>query len=239
MSPIESLPLHLSKSNAQGFAAGEVIAQFEIGSFQNFIYLILDPETRKAAIVDPQKELVLPLQVLSEQGFSLTTIILTHTHFDHTAGVQPLLKLFPELQINVGESDLHRLPEDVAKLPNLHVLQDGESFSVGALKIHAIHTPGHSAGAFSFYLEKNKSQAYPYVFTGDTVFIRDCGRTDLETGSNAEMFASIQKIKKLPKDTIFLVGHHYAKECATTLGEELKASPPFRVSTVEELAALP
>ena len=110
---------------------------------------------------------------------------------------------------------------------------------VGEIEIQALHTPGHSAGAFCYYVKKQAGVDRPYLFTGDTIFIRDCGRTDFESGSNAEMFASIQKIKKFPDNSVLLVGHHYAKEFLTTLGEEKKASPPFLAKSVEELANLP
>ena len=239
MSLETNLPPHLAGPQAKGLVPNEPIAQFEIGSMQNFIYLILDWAKRKAAIVDPQKDLTGPLDALSQNGFTLEAILLTHTHHDHTAGVGPLLRLYPNLELKVGQHDLHRLPKAITSVPGLEILSDGEAFQIGALEVRAIHTPGHSAGAFSYYLPKGASVRIPYLFTGDTVFIRDCGRTDLETGSNAEMFSSIQKIKKLPPETVFLVGHHYAKECSTTLKNELVQSPPFRVASVEELAQLP
>ena len=230
-----TLPLHLSLFQAQGLIQNEPIAQFEIGSTQNFVYLILDWVSKKAAIVDPQKDLTLPLQALSENTFQLESIILTHTHFDHTAGVVPLLKIYPNLKIWVGERDLHRLPSSVTSSPNLKIISSEGEFSVGQLKVKTLLTPGHSAGAVSYFIDLNP----PYVFTGDTIFIKDCGRTDLETGSNEEMFSSIQKISKLPPNTILLVGHHYAKAIATTFQDEISSSPPFQCKSVEELASLP
>jgi glyoxylase-like metal-dependent hydrolase (beta-lactamase superfamily II) len=233
------IPNHLSLNHALGVQQGEPIAQFEIGSGKNFVYLILDWSSQSAAMVDPQKDCSEPLQALKQYGFKLETILLTHSHYDHTAGVVPLLKLFPELSVRVGEADQHRLERKVCQAPGFRVIQEGETVRVGRLVLTAHHTPGHSAGEFSYFLPQSDLVSTPYLFTGDTIFIRDCGRTDFEDGSNEAMFQSIQKIKTFPKNTVFLVGHHYAKECSTTLQRELMESPPFQCKTVSELASLP
>ena len=217
------------------------IRQFQIGDYQNFVYVISD--SGEALIVDPQSDLS-PLQdYFKTHSLKLVGILLTHTHFDHIAGVPELVRLYPGIPIYLGERDAHRLKR--AEGARTHFLKDGEIISLGALKIRVMQTPGHSPGECSYFVHEAGSA--PALFTGDTVFIRDCGRTDLEGGSNAELFASLQKIKALPPETRILPGHSYNAKLISsagplihsTLADEMRESAPFRCHSVEELAALP
>ena len=207
------------------------ILQYEIGPLQNLVYLIVDWDSRKALWVDPQKDLSQPESDLSFHGLQLEGILLTHTHQDHTAGVLPLLEKNPGLPIYLHELDAHRL--EAGKMgSHLHFLENGHHLQLGRSFIRAFHTPGHSAGALSYELDGS-------LLTGDTLFIRDCGRTDLPTGSTQEMFSTLQHYRSMSPALRIFPGHHYREEYWSTLADELRTSPPLQCTSVAELEALP
>jgi hydroxyacylglutathione hydrolase len=213
-----------------------VVVQFEISSAQNFVYLILDWQTHSAAWVDPQKDLSEPLKLLEQYGFTLRWILLTHNHWDHVAGVAELAEKFPKVPIALHTIEARGLKTGLKQLPQLHFLNDGDQIKLGETAIQVLHTPGHSAGEVCYWL---KTSPESFLLTGDTVFIRDCGRTDLPTGNALELFESLQRIKKLPPETILLPGHHYQKEVASRLATELLTSPPFLCTSFEEFERIP
>lgn len=229
------LPKHLARIQPRGEREGEPVAQFEIGRMQNFVYLILDWAAKKAALVDTQHDLSAPLGCLKRYGFELTAVFVTHSHFDHTPGLPGLVRSHPELPIYLHKKELHRIDSYTLNHSKLRMIQEGDELRVGQIPVRVLHTPGHSSGECSFLLEIEP----PYLFTGDTVFIRNCGRTDGESGNDEEMFQSLRRIAQLPKETIILPGHHYTPECASTVGTEIQQSPPFQCQSVAELAALP
>lgn len=207
------------------------ILQYEIGAMQNLVYLVVDWSSQKALWVDPQRDLSAPEADLTRLGLSLEGILLTHTHHDHTAGVMPLLRRHPELPIYLHELDAHRLSQRELE-PHLHFLEDGHHLQLGRQFIRAIHTPGHSAGALSYEIDGN-------LLTGDTLFIRDCGRTDLPTGSTTQMFQTLQRYRAMDPELRIFPGHHYQDEYWSTLADERRTSPPLRCASAAELDALP
>lgn len=230
------IPLHLAGHEPQGCVENEPVAQWKLGNHRNFVYLLVDWETKTCAWIDPQKDLPPVLHVIERYALQLTGVLLTHTHHDHVAGLPWLAHKFRELPLYVHPADLTRLDRQTLRDFKVRELKPDEEFLVGGLRVRALHTPGHSAGECCYFVEARRRR---YLFSGDTLFIRDCGRTDFPDGSNEQMFESLQRLKELPNDTILLPGHHYQPECASTMGREKQTSAPLKAATVEELAALP
>lgn len=234
------LPPHLAGREAQGLVPNSPVAQFLLGDMRNFVYLILDWRTLKCAWVDPQSDVETPLAAMKKHGFALERILLTHTHFDHVLGLPALLKRFPGTPVHFHADDYSRIKKELpSDSPSFQPLADGAALKIGTLAARAYHAPGHSRGALMYLIDATAGQP-PFLLTGDTIFIRDCGRTDLPTGSVDEMFATLQRVRaEFPPEAVILPGHQYTRDCASTLEQELRESPPFLALSVAELQALP
>lgn len=233
--PQYQVPPTLLGTEASGFPKERFpIAQYEISNFKNFNYLILDWKTRTAGLVDPQKGLQSVFKDLEENGFQLEWAIVTHSHWDHVAGLKEVSERYPNCGIAVHPGEEFRIKKEIDLFSKRHVFMDGEIFKIGELPVKVMHTPGHSAGECCLLIEHTP----PLLLTGDTLFLKECGRTDLETGSDDELFESMQKIKALNPSTIILPGHHYTNECANTLEGELEVNGCLKAKTSAELAAL-
>lgn len=162
----------------------------------NFAYLLVCPETRQAAVVDPGE--YKPVLAMVEQlGVTLTTIFNTHHHHDHVGGNKGLLKRFPQLKVWAHARDSGMIPGQT------EFLEEGDPVSFGQLKGSFTHNPGHTNGAVSYYFED-------CAFTGDTLFAAGCGR--LFEGTPADMYRSLyQKIGAFPPQTKIYFGHEYTE----------------------------
>lgn len=157
----------------------------------NFAYLVIDQG--QAAVVDPGE--AAPVEAaLAREGVELAAIWLTHHHHDHVGGVAELVARHPTVAVIAGEVDAEKIAGVTLRLA------DGQEFPFGALRVRAIHNPGHTLGAISFHVEDA-------VFTGDTLFGGGCGR--LFEGDAAMMHASLGKLSALPPETRVYFGHEY------------------------------
>ncbi len=172
-----------------------------------YTYLIADTETREAVLVDPVLEQVeRDYQLIQELGLTLKYCLETHIHADHITGTGKLKDLtkcqgiLPE-KANVACADAR--------------MQDGEVLAIGAVKIKAIATPGHTDCHFAYLVNGDR------LLTGDALFIRGCGRTDFQNGDAGTLYDSItKKLFTLPDETLVYPGHDYQGHCVSTIGEE-------------------
>ena len=168
---------------------------------KNYIYIIVDKASQQAAIVDPSWGLGVVVEALDELGARLTTILLTHSHFDHVNMVQPLLKRFgPRVFMSAREIAFYDY-----QCANLKPMEHLDAIEVGRTRISCLLTPGHTAGSVCFLLSDS-------IFTGDTVFIEGCGICNTKGGCPEKMFDSIQMLKeRVRPDVRVYPAHSFGK----------------------------
>ena len=202
--------------------------QLELGPMQNFIYLIGDPNTHEAAVVDPGWEVPRILEAVQQDGYRLTKAFVTHHHFDHVQGLNRLLNAV-DLPIYVHREDASLI--DVPR-SSLKPVAGGEVIAVGSIPISLIHTPGHTEGSQCLLVNGR-------LLSGDTLFIRACGRCDLPGGDPAKLYDSLsRRLKPLDDTTILCPGHHYADAPTAPLGEEKRANPFLSAPTLHDFLHL-
>lgn len=185
-----------------------IIKTYIEGPIENNNYLIIDEQTKEAALID--------CSAISEQieldikrnNATLKYILLTHGHFDHIAGIEPTNNadvLMHEADMGWVNNVNTYLP--MVGLPGMEIpkidkfINDGDIIKLGDLEITVIHTPGHTQGGVCFYVDGN-------LFSGDTIFRESVGRCDLEGGDFDQIVESIEaKIFTLPPETIIYPGH--------------------------------
>ena len=201
------------------------------GPHENFHYVVGDPETREAALVDPAFHVDRIVDTLERDGYRLHQVWLTHGHWDHIGGVPDALRRGAERVF------VHRAAQGHEKLESAPAswLDDGERFRLGDLDVEALHTPGHQPENTSFLVHGER----PALFTGDTLFIRSCGRTDFPGGDTDAMFASMQRLRRLPGDVHVLPGHDYADAVSEPLATQCAANPALTTTDRAAFEALP
>lgn len=166
---------------------------------KNYVYVGIDPETRKAFVVDPAWDMGKIEQCLEQENAILDKVLLTHSHMDHVNLANQLAKKYNvPVYMSQEEKDYYQF-----RCFNLHSFRDEETIAVGTKKIRCLVTPGHTKGGTCYLVEK-------HAFTGDTLFIEGCGMCKIPGGSASEMFYSVQRLKKeFTDETLIYPGHRY------------------------------
>jgi sulfur dioxygenase len=172
-----------------------------------YTYLLGDEQSRRAVLIDPVlSEVESYVRLLAELGLRLVYTLETHVHADHITAASALQKRLG------SKSVLHR--DAGAACADL-LITDGVRLELGALHLEARHTPGHTQGCTSYVVGDR-------VFTGDTLFIGGCGRTDFQQGNAGQLYDSVhQKLFALPPDTLVYPGHDYNGNTVSTIKQEM------------------
>ena len=195
---------------------------------QNFIYLVGDPATHEAAVVDPGWEVPKILQAAEADGYRITKAFVTHTHFDHVMGLADLLAA-ADIPVYVHKTERSLLSLERGSLQEV---TGGETVYVGTLPVSFIHTPGPTPGSQCLLVDGR-------LLSGDTLFINACGRCDLPGSDPRQMYESLSKtLKALDDATTLYPGHNYAPQPVSTMGEQKQTNPFLRIPTPQEFLRL-
>ncbi len=206
-----------------------IIHTIPVGITQTNCYVVGCEETQEGVVIDPGANPERILRTLEESGLTIRYVLNTHCHFDHMGANAEIVAVtgaplalhpaeLPILQAR-GGSSWFGVPVKESPLPDVE-LEDGQVLEVGTLRFQVLHTPGHSPGGVTFYLEEEGA-----AFDGDVLFAMGVGRTDLPGGNWDTLMRSIREILfALPDETVLYPGHGPK----TTVGQEKRSNPWLR-----------
>ncbi|MGA7922882.1 MAG: MBL fold metallo-hydrolase [Thermoplasmata archaeon] len=195
-----------------------LLEQYQVGPYQNFTYLVAESEGGDAVVIDPSFSIDPVLDAIDRHGVKVRFILNTHSHRDHIAGNA-------DVRDRTGAKIVaHRL----APLHQDISVDEGDSVDSGRLRIQVLHTPGHTADSVLYIFEG-------HVATGDTLFVGECGRTDLPGGDPSQMYDSLLgRVIALDDGLVVLPGHDYGPTPTSTIGREKRENYVLQPRSREE-----
>jgi hydroxyacylglutathione hydrolase len=187
----------------------------------NFSYILADEATGYGVVIDPSKNGEAIEKVVKDKGLKLGYILFTHQHPDHVGDAYELKKRLGGL---IAAHRLSSVIKDVS-------LDDGDLLEVGSVRLKILHTPGHTPDGICILADGK-------LMTGDTLFVGECGRTDLPGGDPSKMYDSLRgKISALGDEVEVYPGHDYGLSPSSTIGEEKRSNYVLKDRTREEFIA--
>lgn len=205
-------------------SANHTIHTLELGPMENFVYLLVDENSKSAAVVDPAWEVDKIVAAAKKLEITITDVLLTHSHHDHINGLSELLKHY-DAETHILKSEADFWGEDISK-PHIH--HGGDTIKLGKTEIEIMHTPGHTPGSACYRMDND-------LITGDTMFVFGCGRCDLHGGDPEQMHTTLKHIRDhLPDSIVIHPGHNYSVQKTSTLGEEVAGNPFMHFTEVDQ-----
>ena len=185
----------------------------------NFSYIIADESTRETIVVDSSYNAGEIIRILKAENLKLKYLINTHSHSDHTACNQELRSIF---DAKIVAHKLSRINADV-------MVKDGDTINIGSIPLKVIYTPGHTPDSICLLVDNKK------LLTGDTLFVGECGRTDLPGGNSRSLYNSLfHKLLKLDDDVEVYPGHDYGLKPSSTIGFERRSNYTLEPRSINE-----
>ena len=180
------------------------VHQIQVGNMQNFTYVVEDDDTSEGIIIDPSWDLDKIEQVIKRNNLKIKYIINTHHHFDHVLGNEGIKQ----------STNAKIIQHEASELTNDNEVKDGDVIKFGNSKLTVLHTPGHSKDSICLIGDGK-------IFSGDTLFVGNCGRIDLPGGSSKDLYHSIFNVLYSLNDGLVIYpGHNYGHSLTSTIGQE-------------------
>lgn len=200
----------------------------------NFVYLVGDEATRRCVLIDPAWDVAALLRLVREAKLSLAAVVATHGHADHVGGalhgvsIEGIAALVAQARVPVilHALEAQRLAQAGVPETALSPVADRETFALGQTELEFLHTPGHTPGALCI-------RVGDALFTGDTLFVDECGRIDLPGSDPDAMWRSLQRLAALSDQTVVYPGHDYGPTRTATIASQRKTNPNLG-KTLEE-----
>ena len=181
-----------------------IVHQIPVGPMQNFSYIVVDEDSSESIIIDPSWNLMELELIIKENNLKIKYIVNTHYHDDHTRGNEEMIA---STKAPIVQHELSTLKNDIT-------VKDGDFIEFGNSKLKVLHTPGHSPDSVCLVGDGK-------IFSGDTLFVGNCGRIDLPGGNASELYHSLfDVLHSLDDNLVMYPGHNYGSTETSTIGKE-------------------